>query len=85
MNVWGEYIRKGSSDYSGQYKYPQPEFLFGLKNYYKYFGINLKYEIMHEFNLETKFRFNMISNEENEGLFKNESTNEFSLSVYYGL
>ena len=30
-DLWGEYIRKGSSDYSGQYKKTQPPFLFGFK------------------------------------------------------
>jgi len=85
MNVWGEYIRKGSSTYEGQYKYPQPVFLFGLKNYYKYFGVNFKYELMHELNLEARFRLNMTSNEETSDSFIDDKVNVISLSVYYGL
>ena len=72
--LWGEYIRKGSSDYSGQYANHQPPFLFGLKNYYKYFGLNLKYELMHELNLEFGFRSNAVSNEIDEGLFEDQNT-----------
>jgi len=83
--LWGEYIRKGSSDYSGQYDYPSPEFLFGPKNYYKYFGLNLKYELLHELNVETGFRLNLTSNQQDNGSFIDNQINEFSFSVYYGL
>ena len=85
MKLWGEYIRKGSSDYSQQYKYPQPEFLFGLKNYYKYFGANLKYEIIHELNIETAFRINSELHEQAGGAFDENKLNIFSIAVYYGL
>jgi hypothetical protein len=83
-DVWGSYIRKGSSSYDGQYASTQPEFLFGLKNYYKYFGINLKYELIHELNFETKFKLTNISTEQEDGSFKDNQTNEFSFSFYYG-
>ena len=85
MNLWGEYIRKGSSDYSGQYSYPSPPFLFGLKNYYKYFGVKLRYEWLHELNFEAGFRNNFTKNEISEGLFNENGVNQFSLSVYYGM
>ena len=85
MSLWGEYIRKGSSDYSGQYDYPSPPFLFGLKNYYKYLGLNIKYELMHELNFEAGFRLNLTKSEQDDGSFYNDKINEFSLSVYYGL
>ncbi|HVO73323.1 MAG TPA: hypothetical protein VMT35_04825 [Ignavibacteriaceae bacterium] len=85
MKLWGEYIRKGSPDYSAQYKYPQPEFLFGPKNYYKYFGINLKYELMHELNIETGLRVNSESHEKEEGSSDESKLNIFSFAVYYGL
>ena len=84
-DLWGEYIRKGSSDYSGQYQMPQPKFLFGLMNYYKYIGINLKYELIHELNFETRFRVNMESHEVEEGGFQNSQVSEVAFSVYYGL
>jgi hypothetical protein len=85
MKLWGEYIRKGSPDYSGQYKHPQPEFLFGQKNYFKYFGADLKYELMHELNLEAGFRINSESHEQAADLFDESKVNAFSFSVYYGL
>jgi hypothetical protein len=84
--AWGEYIRKGSSDYSDQYNPDrQPVFLFGLKNYYKYFGLNLKYELIHDLNFEARFRTNMISHEQEDGSFEDSRINEFSFLIYYGL
>ncbi len=83
--AWGEYIRKGSNDYSRAYINPQPPFLFGLKNYYKYIGLNLKYELIHELNFELRFRVNMESHELSDGSFKDNQVNEFSFSIYYGL
>ena len=84
-DIWGEYIRKGSSDYSGQYQMPQPKFLFGLMNYYKYFGFNLKYELIHDLNFELKYKLSKISNEQIPGVFEYKHVNEFSLLAYYGL
>jgi len=84
-NLWGAYIRKGSSDYSRQYKQPEPDFLFGLRNNYKYFGLNLKYELMHELNFETRFKLSKISNEQIDGSFIDDQIKEFSFSIYYGL
>jgi hypothetical protein len=83
--AWGEYIRKGSNDYSGEYKSPQPSFLFGLKNYYKYIGLDFKYELIHELNFETRFRVNLESHEQNDGTFKDNQINEFSFLISYGL
>ncbi len=83
--AWGEYIRKGSNDYSGAYLNPQPSFLFGLKNYYKYIGLNLKYELIHELNFETRFRINLESHQQNDGSYKDSQVNDFSFSLYYGL
>jgi hypothetical protein len=83
--VWGEYIRKGSSDYSEQYGKHQPQFLFGLKNYYKYFGLNIKYELIHDLNFEAIFRSNAISSEQKSGSFQDNHINEFSFLLYYGL
>ena len=83
--AWGEYIRKGSNDYSGQYIKPQPSFLFGLKNYYKYIGLDFKYELIHELNFETRFRVNLESHEQNDGSYQDSQVNEFSFSISYGL
>ncbi|MEJ2618219.1 MAG: hypothetical protein P8Z35_24900, partial [Ignavibacteriaceae bacterium] len=84
-NIWGEYIRKGSSDYSGQYQRPQPKFLFGLMNYYQYYGINLKYEFIHDLNFEMNYKYSKVSNEETPGVFENKLINEISFAAYYGL
>ena len=84
-NIWGEYIRKGSSDYSGQYKMPQPKFLFGLMNYYQYYGINLKYEFIHDLNFEISYQLNKVSNEVTTGVFNDKHINQFNLVAYYGL
>lgn len=83
--VWGEYIRKGSSDYSEQYGEHQPEFLFGLKTYYRYFGLNIKYELIHDLNFEARFRSNVISSEQKSDTFQDSHINEFSFLLYYGL
>ena len=84
-NIWGAYIRKGSSDFDGQYNGAQPEFLFGLKNYFNYFGMNLKYELIHELNFEMNFKASKISREQTDGSFNDKQINEFSFSIYYGL
>jgi len=85
-NLWGAYIRKGSSDYSDQYTDNfQPDFLFGLRNNYEYFGLNLKYELIHELNFETRFKLTKISSEQNDGSFIDDQIKEFSISIYYGL
>jgi hypothetical protein len=84
LTAWGEYIRKGSSSYELQYADFQPEFLFGLKNYYKYFGVDLKYELAHELNFELRYKWSSISNEETAGSFMYDQQNEISVSAYYG-
>lgn len=84
-NLWGEFIRKGSENDSLQYADIQPPFLYGLRHNYEYLGINLKYEVMHELNMETGFRVNLSSDEQDNGSFNDNQINEFSFSVYYGL
>jgi len=85
VGIWGEYIRKASEDYSGQYKMPQPEFLFGLKRSFRYTGFDLKYEIIHELNVSAKIQFNKVSEEQEAGSYTDTETREFSFSVFYGL
>jgi hypothetical protein len=82
--VWGSYLRKGSDDFSRQYIQPEPDFLFGLRTNYKYFGVNLKYELMHELNIETRIKISGISTEQSGGEFIDEQINEFGFSLYYG-
>ncbi|RPI70293.1 MAG: hypothetical protein EHM47_12370, partial [Ignavibacteriales bacterium] len=82
-NLWWQYIRKGSPDYSGQYKKPQPEFLFGLKNYFTYYGIDLKYEFIHDLNFQFKYLLTQVKQENEDGSFNEFETNEISFTVYY--
>jgi len=84
-NLWGAYIRKGSSDYSKQYEQPEPHFLFGLRTNYTYYGLNLKYELLHELNFETRFKLTNLSTEQTNGSFFDNQIGEFSFSIYYGL
>jgi len=83
-NIWGSLIRKGSSDYSKQYERPEPSFLFGLRSSYKYFGFNLKYELLHELNFEARYKYTETSIEQSSGSNKNKHVNELGLSAYYG-
>jgi len=84
-NLWGGYIRKGSSDNSLQYQQPEPDFLFGLRTNYTYYGLNLKYELLHELNFETRFKLTNLSTEQTNGSFFDNQIGEFSFSIYYGL
>ncbi|HSR18874.1 MAG TPA: hypothetical protein VLM39_12350, partial [Ignavibacteriaceae bacterium] len=83
--IWGEYIRKGSEDYSGQYIQPQPPFLFGLKRSFRYIGFDLDYEIFHELHASARAKFSKVSEEQDEANFINTNFKEFSFSFYYGL
>jgi len=84
-DLWGEYIRKGSEDYSGQYIQPQPPFLFGLKRSFRYIGLDLNYEIFHELHASARAKFGKVSEEQDEANFINTNFKEFSFSFYYGL
>ena len=84
--LWAEHIRKGGSGVeSQQYQQPQPQFLFGPRNNYTWWGIDVKYEIMHELFLRGKFQSSLVSSEQSNGNFVDKKTNEFLMSLYYGL
>ena len=84
--LWAEYIRKGAAGMeSQQYQQPQPPFLFGLRNNYTWWGIDVKYEIMHELFVRGKFQSSLVSSEQSNGTFIDKKTNEFLMSLYYGL
>lgn len=84
--LWTEFIRKGSSGMLiQQYEQPQPPFLFGLKNRYTYWGLDIKYEIIPELFLRGKFQSSHISNEQSSNNFVDNTINMFSFSIYYGL
>lgn len=84
--LWAEYIRKGDAGViNQQYEQPQPPFLFGLRNNYTYWGFDIKYEIIHELFVRGKFQSSLVSSEQLNGTFVNNRSNEFSISIYYGL
>lgn len=83
--LWGAYLRKGSNSYAEQYGPVQPDFLFGLRNNYKYFGFNLKYEWLHDLKFETHYKLTSRSIEQDDGSFEDFSISEMSLLVSYGL
>ncbi len=84
--LWGHFIRKGSKGtVEQQYSLPQPEFLFGLKKYYNGFGLNLKYEILHDLFVETRYSHLRNKIEETDNNFVINYFDNFSFSLYYGL
>jgi hypothetical protein len=84
--VWGQYIRKGEAgEVDDQYELPHKPFLFGLNTNFTYFGIDLRYEIIHELFLSGKFQHIKISEEQEGGSWINTNRPEFFVSLYYGL
>lgn len=84
--IWAQYVRKGESGTpQEQYSQPQPPFLFGLRNNYTWFGLDVKYEITHEFFVRSSFRNLLTSNEMIDGIFSDVTSKQFLLSVYYGM
>lgn len=84
--IWGQYIRKGESgDISGQYQVPQPPFLFGHRNNYTDYGLEIQYEIINEFFIKACFLSTNNSYEDQDGSYLESKQNNFSFSIYYGL
>ena len=84
--VWGQYVRKGGEGViDQQYTVPSQPFLFGLRTNYTYFGADIKYEFIHELFAKASFQYTKVSTEQSSGGFIDDSRNEFSLAVYYGL
>jgi hypothetical protein len=84
--LWAEHIRKGASGaVDQQYEQPQPPFLFGLRNNYTWWGLDVKYEIMHELFVRAQFQSSLQSSEQINGSFIDNKTKEFLVSMYYGM
>jgi hypothetical protein len=85
--VFGQYVRKGD-DGNVQQQYniqPQPQFLFGLRKNYSYFGAEIKYEYTHELFAKLNFQTTNSSTQQADLSFVDSSLSEFYFSVYYGL
>jgi hypothetical protein len=85
--VFGQYIRKGGDGYvQQQYNIqPQPQFLFGLRKNYSYFGAEIKYEYTHELFAKLNFQSTKSSIQQDDFSFVDKRLNEFYFSLYYGL
>ena len=84
--LWTQLIRKGGEGEIKQfYVTPQPEFLFGLNNYFNFFGLDLKYEIIHDLNISINYQYSKISKEEEDGLEISDSYSDLRFALYFGL
>lgn len=83
--LWIAHIRKGSDSYEEQYGDTQPDFLFGRRNTYKYFGINVKYDWLHDVKLEANYKSTAISREQEDSSTNTNKFSEFNFGVYFGL
>jgi hypothetical protein len=84
--LWGEYVRKGGQGpEQGQYTQPQPPFLYGLRTNHSYLGVEIKYEITHEFFAKLQYQSTEISMQQPDLNYKNNRLNEFYVAFYYGI
>jgi len=84
--LWARYIRKGGQGKpKDQYEQPQPPFLFGLRTNYTYFGVNVKYEFIHELFVRFRFQNMKVSQELENFSFEDKNISEFNFAVYYGM
>jgi hypothetical protein len=84
--IWAEYIRKGGQGNPiDQYTQPQPPFLFGLNSRYTYAGLEIKYEITHDFYVRGRFDYNKTNSEQENGGTVKKNYNDFYFALYYGL
>jgi hypothetical protein len=83
--LWLAHIRKGSDSYEEQYGNTQLDFLFGRRNTYKYFGINVKYDWLHDVKLEASYKSTAISREQEDSSANTKKFSEFSFGVFFGL
>lgn len=84
--VWGQYIRKGSPGTADQqYTLPSPPFLFGIRTNYTYWGVDVKYEILHDLFARLHFQTTKISAEQPDYSYTYHRLNEFYLGINYGI
>ncbi len=86
IKLWGELIRKGSEGVvEQQYTQPQPPFLFGLRTKYRFLGLDLKYQLIHELNFVFNYCSTKISKQQTDNSYDDYDYSEFSIGIYYGL
>lgn len=88
IRAWGQYIRKGAAGTPEQQyniNATQPPFLFGLKNYYTYFGFDIKYEFINDLFADLNFQTTSEKLHILQNNYIDRRLNEFDMSIYYGL
>jgi hypothetical protein len=84
--IWGQYFRKGEDGTAEeQYSQNQPPFLFGLNTNRSYAGIDIKYELVHEFYLRGQIEWYSQADEQEDGSFIDTNRRNIYLSLYYGM
>ena len=83
--LWGRFIRKGEDGSAEQqYSIPQPPFLFGLNKNYTQYGLDVRYEIFHDFHVRLQAQFLKQSNEQKDGSLVTGTRQNYYFTVEYG-
>jgi len=84
-HLWWRFIRKGEEGTAEQqYSVPQPPFLFGLKTNYSQYGLDVRYEVFHDFHLRLQAEFLREEREQEDGGFISKYRQNYYFTVYYG-
>ncbi|MBU2507772.1 MAG: capsule assembly Wzi family protein [Bacteroidetes bacterium] len=86
FTLWSEFIRKGENgEVEQQYTTPSQPFLFGLDKNYTNYGLNIKYQFIHDLFAELNYQYSHISIEQSNGAFEKKNIGDLSFAIYYGL
>ncbi len=86
IDLWYSFIRKGEEEDFNEPRYQEGHtFLWGLNKHYTEYGINLSYEITHNFFMNLNYININISSEQENGSFVSNKENLFNISVGYGI
>jgi hypothetical protein len=86
FKLWSQFIRKGDEGFiHQQYEQPQPPFLFGLISNYSYFGLDFKYEVLHDMFFKLNIALNKVSQQQNDNSYRRKDYTEISTGIFYGL
>jgi len=82
---WYAYIRRGSRESPEEPRYQDKHtFLWGLRSYYTSWGINARYEIIHDVFASAAYRSLFKHEEQTEDLIVEENNSEFLFTLNYG-
>ena len=80
------YIRKGQEESFEEKRYQTKHtFLWGLKNYYTEYGLNIEYEVIHSLYAGAEYRYIKHKKEITNGSFVTENKSFFSFGLKYGI